>query len=102
MHTKYTKDTLKQHNAPLSPCRIIQKVSTNGFSGQAIHGEDGVQMSVLGQFEDSRELRMLPSCFKAWWTSVDLFEGQYRVPSLYLTRSNQALRPGPPHKPLSN
>jgi len=28
--------------------------------------------------------------------------GKYRVPSLYPRRSNQALRPGPPPKPLSN
>ncbi len=32
-----------------------------------------------------------------------LFEGHYRVPSLYLKRSSQALRSGPPTpKPLSN
>jgi len=29
-------------------------------------------------------------------------EGHYRVPSLFSTRSNQALRPGRPPKPLSN
>ena len=29
-------------------------------------------------------------------------EGHYRVPSLYPKRSSQALRPGPPPKPLSN
>jgi len=34
---------------------------------------------------------------KAWQ-----MEGHYRVPSLYSKRSNQALRPGPPPKPLSN
>ena len=28
-------------------------------------------------------------------------EGHYRVPSLFSKRSNQALRPGPPPKPLS-
>ena len=31
-----------------------------------------------------------------------LFEGHYPVPSLYPKRSSQALRPGPPPKPLSN
>ena len=34
---------------------------------------------------------------KAW-----PMEGYYRVPSLFSKRSNQALRPGPPPKPVSN
>ena len=31
-----------------------------------------------------------------------LFEGHYRVPSLYPKRSSQALRPGPPPKPYQH
>ena len=34
---------------------------------------------------------------KAW-----PMEGHYRVPSLFSKRSNPALRPGPPPKPVSN
>ena len=88
--------------APPSPCRINAK-SKHRINGERagsakpatelrrrITAQQGILGgSVVGCPLNGRE--------KAW-----PMEGHYRVPSLFSKRSNPALRPGPPPKPLSN
>jgi len=67
--------------APSSPCRINTK---RKHQSKGILGGSVVGCPLKGRG-------------KTW-----PMEGHYRVPSLFSKRSNQALRPGPPPKPLSN
>ena len=98
---------------PLSPCRINTKSKHHhkgesgfGKASDRVKAEDHRPSGILGEVRWgalSREGRTLDRCSKVILEKArPLFEGHYRVPSLYPRRSNQALRPGPPPKPLSN
>ena len=79
----------------LGMCRRVTNKGESGFgkASDRVKAEDHRPSGILGEVWCPLKRRE---------KARPLFVGHYRVPSLYPKRSNQALRPGPPPKPLSN
>ena len=100
MHSRYLTMSARYY-----PERILVRGAPWSVTNKGESGFGKASYRVKAEYH-----RPLGILGEVWWGTLSrrenarpLFEGHDRVPSLYPKRSNQALRPGPPHnKPLSN